>query len=205
MIEVSLYSITPGQKDSIAGRIVARNRFNKEGMAVSTLAFVKGFLKDNLDTIEPAIKNSDFNKLITGDVNWVTADFATINYILIEAGYMVIITNVADDEENPTNIPAGTVEWNFIDSNFIQHDYPTATKVIPGDGLEVNKILRDAVKASGLYDSTKFAGIKNPFNEILDGMDHSLNISKSIPSILVSRCYELLDKMGIKVFCAAAE
>ena len=47
MIEVNLYSIPAQEMNSMVGRCVARSRFDKEGMGVSVMEFVKGFLKNN--------------------------------------------------------------------------------------------------------------------------------------------------------------
>ena len=48
MIEVNLYSIPSQDINSMVGRCVARSRFDKEGMGVSVMEFVKGFLKNLL-------------------------------------------------------------------------------------------------------------------------------------------------------------
>lgn len=90
-----------------------------------------------------------------------TKDFSCINYWLAQVGYLVQIQNVADDEENAAGIPTGdVVEWNVIDYNFMQYDYPTATKIIPGEGLEIPAILRQIVEQSGLFDPNKLSGVK---------------------------------------------
>ena len=118
---------------------------------------------------------------------------------------MVQIQNVADDEENATGVPSGdVVEWNVIDRNFMQFDYPTATKIMPGD-KSIPEILRMIVDQSGLFDSNKFSGIKNPFTELLNNLDKIKSISGSINPTITSQIYNLLDKMGINVFCATSE
>ena len=58
MIEVNLFSVPSTDSSAMVGRCVARNRFNKDTMGVSVMEFVKGFLKENLDTLETAIGNS---------------------------------------------------------------------------------------------------------------------------------------------------
>lgn len=204
MIEVNLYSVPAQDINSMVGRCVARARFDKESMGVSIMEFVKGFLRDNLSNFESAVSNNDLVSLINSDTLLSVRDLACINYCLAQSGFTVQIQNVADDEENATGVSGETIEWNVIDYNFIQFDYPTATKIIPGD-KSIAEILRTIVSQSGLFDSAKFAGIKNPFTELLNNLDKIKNISGAINPAITSRIYDLLDKMGIKVFCATSE
>lgn len=207
MIEVNLYSIQPGDNHAMVGKCVARNRFDKEAMGVSIEEFVKGFLKNNLEKFEAGIGNSDLVELINStDVTFSRRDLACINYYLINAGYMLQVQNVTDDEENAVGVPNGDViEWNIIDNNFIQFDYPTATKIIPGDGLEIPAILRQIVERSGLFNPDKFSGLKNPFTELLINLDKVKTATGSINSSIVTKIYEYLDTLGYKVFCATSE
>lgn len=206
MIEVNLYSIPAQDINSMVGRCVARARFDKESMGVNIMEFVKGFLKDNLANFESSIGNAELISFINSDSLMSTKDLACVNYYLVQAGYKIQIQNVADDEENASGVPTGeVVEWNVIDYNFIQHDYPTATKIIPGDGMEIPAILRQIVSQSGLFDSSKFNGVKNPFTILLNNMDKVKNISGSVSPAITSQIYNLLDQMGFKVFCATSE
>ena len=205
MIEVNLYSIPAQDINSMVGRCVARARFDKEAMGVSIMEFVKGFLKENMSNFETAVGNKDFSALLNSDTLISTRDLSCINYCLSQSGFMVQIQNVADDEENATGVPSGEViEWNVIDRNFIQYDYPTATKIIPGD-KSVPEILRMIVEQSNLFDPNKFSGIKNPFTELLNNLDKIKKISGAVNPAITSKIYELLDKMGINVFCATSE
>lgn len=205
MIEVNLYSVPAQDINSMVGRCVARARFDKEGLGSSINEFVKGFLKDNISNFESAIGNNDLVALINSDTILSTRDIACINYCLAQAGFVIQIQNVADDEENATGVPSGEmIEWNVIDRNFIQYDYPTATKIIPGD-KSIPEILRTIVEQSGLFDSAKFTGIKNPFTELLTNLDKIKNISGSVNPSITSKIYNLLDQMGISVFCATSE
>lgn len=205
MIEVNLYSVPSQDINSPVGRCVARARFDKEGMGSSIPEFVKGFLKENLSNFESAVGNSELTSLLNSDTILSTRDISCINYALSQSGFMVQIQNVADDEENATGVPSGdVVEWNVIDRNFMQFDYPTATKIMPGD-KSIPEILRMIVDQSGLFDPNKFSGIKNPFTELLNNLDKIKSISGSINPTITSQIYNLLDKMGINVFCATSE
>ena len=205
MIEVNLYSVPTQDASSMVGRCVARARFDKEGMGISIMEFVKGFLKDNLSNFESAVGNNDLVSLINSDKLLSTRDLSCINYCLSLSGFIVQIQNVADDEDNATGVPSGEViEWNVIDRNFIQYDYPTATKIIPGD-KSIPEILRMIVDQSGLFDSAKFSGIKNPFTELLNNLDRIKNISGAVNPAITTQIYNLLDKMGISIFCATSE
>lgn len=204
MIEVNLYSVPAQDINSMVGRCVARARFDKESMGVSIMEFVKGFLRDNLSNFETAVGNADLVSLINSDTLLSVRDLACINYCLGQSGFMVQIQNVADDEENATGVSGETIEWNVIDRNFIQYDYPTATKIIPGD-KSIAEVLRMIVSQSGLFDSSKFAGIKNPFTDLLNNLDKIKSVSGAINPAITSRIYDLLDKMGINVFCATSE
>ncbi len=206
MIEVNLYSIPTQDVNSMVGRCVARSRFNKESMGVSIMEFVKGFLKNNLSNFESSLGNEELVSYINSSSIMSTKDFSSINYWLAQSGFMVQIQNVTDDEENSTGVPSGSVvEWNVIDYNFIQNDYPTATKIIPGEGMDIPNVLRQIVEQSGLFDQNKMSGVKNPFTVLLNSMDKIKNTTGSISPSITSQIYNLLDQMGIKVFCATSE
>jgi hypothetical protein len=206
MIEVNLYSIPAGDNTARVGKCLARNRFDREAMGVSVPEFVKGFLKDNLDKFETGIANPELNSLINSDGVLSRKDLACINYYLVRSGFMFQVQNVADDEDNATGVPSGDViEWNVIDNNFIQNDYPTATKIIPSVDQDIPSILHQIVEQSGLFDNDKFAGIKNPFTDLFTNIDRIKSVSGSINATLVSRVYETLDQVGFSVFCATSE
>ncbi len=119
---------------------------------------------------------------------------------------MFQVQNVADDEENPVGVPTGDIiEWNIIDENFIQNDYPTATKILPSADQDIITILKQVVNQGSVFSESKFAGIKNPFTDLFTNLDRIKNVSGSIDPGLISRIYEYLDQIGIKVFCATSE
>lgn len=206
MIEVNLYSIPAGDNTARVGKCLARNRFDREAMGVSVPEFVKGFLKDNLDKFETGVANPELNSLINSDGILSRKDLACINYYLVQTGFMFQVINVADDEENPNGVPSGDViEWNVIDNNFIQNDYPTATKIIPSVDQDIPVVLKQIVDESGLFDNDKFAGLKNPFTNLFTNIERIKNVSGSINATLVSRVYEALDQVGFSIFCATSE
>lgn len=205
MIEINLYSVPKEDVNARVGRCIARNRFDREAMGVSVEQFVKGFLKDNLDRFEAAFGNTELTNIINSDSTLSRKDLTSINYFLGQEGYRVQIQNVADDEENATGVPSGEViEWNVIDRNFVQFEYPTATKIIPGD-KDIIEVLEQIVNQSGLFNDDKFSGMRNPFTSLIDGLKRIKNISGSINGSIVSRIYEYLDQCGIEVFCATSE
>lgn len=203
MIEVNLYYLpSKDAVDASFGKLVDRRRFDKDTLGVSVMQFVKGFLKDNLSNFESALGGeSELVGLINNDVTITTRDFACINYYLVQAGFKVQIQNVTDDEENPDSVPDGTVEWNMIDYNFLQNDYPTAIKII-SQGIDVSSMLGEVIDKSGLFDAEKFSGIKNPFTILRANLEQAKKINGSIPFSVTTKIYSLLDQMGIKVFCA---
>lgn len=205
MIEVNLYSIPARDINATVGRCIDRTRFNKEAMGTSVMEFVKGFLKTNVQNFESSVQNGDIINFINGDQPMSTKDFACINYYLAKAGFLVQIQNVTDDEENPVNVPAGTIEWNIIDGNFIQNDYPTTIKIIPAEGSDISTVMKQIVEQSGLFDENKFGGIKNPIKELVNGIEKIKSVTGAIDPALTTRVYEILDQVGIKVFCATSE
>lgn len=205
MIEVNLYEIPAKNVGSTVGRCIDRSRFDKEALGTSVLDFVKGFLKTNLHNFDAALQNPDLVSLINEDGNLTAKDFACINYYLAKAGYMVQIQNVTDDEDNPTSVPAETIEWNIIDRNFLQFDYPTATKINQASGADIIAVLDQIIQESGLFDNSKFAGIKNPLKEIVETLKQIKNIKGSVESSPVTKAYEILDQLGITIFCAFSE
>ena len=133
-------------------------------------------------------------------------DLSCLNYYLSKAGYILKIFNVTDDETNATGVPSGeVVEWNVIDHNFLQYDYPTAIKIIPGEGLDIPSILKQVIDQSGLFDSDKFAGLKNPFTELMNALDSIKSITGDVNSGITTRIYALLDQLGIELMCIRGE
>lgn len=207
MIEVNLYSIPANEASARVGRCVARNRFDREAMGVSVEEFVKGFLKNNLNKFEGGIGSAELVELInSGNTSFSKKDLACVNHYLIGAGYKLQVINVTDDEENASGIPDGEViEWNIIDNNFIQNNYPTATKIIPGANMDIPEILKTVVQQSNIYNSDKFSGMKNPFTELLNNLDHIKKLTGDVNSNIVAKIYQLLDEVGIEIFCATSE
>jgi len=206
MIEVNLYAITPNDFNSRVGRCVARNRFDQEAMGIGVIEFAKGFLKENLDKFEGGIGNNDLEDLINSDTVLSRKDMSCINYFLGKLGYKLQIQNVADDEENATGVPSGEViEWNVIDNNFIQNDYPTATKLMPSSSTEIIGTLKMIVEQCGLFDASKFAGLKNPFTDLITNLERIKGVTGGNNGTIIAKIYELLDDCGITIFCATSE
>lgn len=206
MIEVNLYSVPTEDSNSMVGRCVARSRFDREAMSVSVMDFVKGFLRNNLTNFENSIGNEEIIEFINSDTVMSTKDFSCINYLLGKVGYKVQIQNVADDEDDAGGVPTGgIVEWNVIDRNFIQFDYPTATKIIPSPNEGIPQILRKVIEQSNLFDPNKFSGIRNPFTALLSNLDQIQKVSGTVSSTITTQIYSLLDQMGISIFCATSE
>ena len=204
MIEVSMYSIPADDFNSRVGRCIARNRFDRETIGTSIEDFCKGFLKDNLDRIEAKVGYGNISDIVNSSDALTRKDLSCINYYLNREGLKIQIQNVADDEENATTVPSGIVEWNIINRNFIQNDYPTTTKIIPSPDQDIIDVLNQVIENSDLFNE-KFTGMPNPFKELLDNLKRVKDISGSINSTLVSRVYELLDQLGFDVFCATSE
>jgi len=200
MIEVSLYIIPT--VDSTVGRLVSRSRYSKENMGVSVPNFVKGFLKDNLNEFSSALKNPELENLINSDTTMTMRDIACLNYYLQKVGFTLKIQNVTDDEENASDIPEGAVEWNIIDYNFIQNDYPTALKITPSESEDTIDILERVIKQSGLFDESKFSGVKNPFTPVMASLKSIRDTMGSVNAGLLTQVYTILDRAGVKVFCA---
>lgn len=206
MIEVNLLKIPAGEWTSTVGTCIARNRFDKESMGVTIEEFARGFLKENLDKFEGGIGNDDLVNLINSTGFFSRKDLVCTNYYLSKLGYQVQIFNVTDDEVDATGVPSGEiVEWNVIDRNFIQNDYPTAVKIIPGEGLDIPGVLHQVVDQSNLFDTDKFAGLKNPFTELLNALDSIKKTTGSVNSGITTRIYGLLDELGIKLLCVRSE
>ena len=206
MIEVNLFKIPAGEWTSTVGTCVARNRFDKEAMGITIEEFARGFLKENLDKFELGLGSAELTETINS-TNFISRkDLACLNYYLTKAGYMLKIFNVTDDEANATGVPSGeVVEWNIIDHNFLQYDYPTAIKIIPGDGLDIPGILDQVIEQTGLFDPDKFAGLKNPFTELINALKSIKSITGEVNSGITTRIYALLDQLGIELMCIRGE
>lgn len=207
MIEVNLFSISSADPtNAMTGRCIARSRFNKESMGVGIMEYVKDFIKDNLDTLQSAIGNADLVSIINSDQPMTTKDFYSILYYLGDLGYTVKIWNVAEDEVNALEVPTSNmVEWNVIDRSFMQYDYPTATKIIPGSENNIIETLTTIIDQSGLFDRDKFNGIKNPFTGLVNNLKQEKEITGNINEGICTRIYQLLNQLGIDIFCATSE
>lgn len=205
MIEVNLFSVPTADYDAYVGKCVARARVDIKSMGVSVLEFVKGFLRDNLDNLESALSNSSLVDLINSDSAMTNLDFASIGYLLRQIGYRVEIWNVADDEENPKSIGAGTLEYNVINRNFLQHDYPTVTKLVPSESQNLAEVAGMIVEQSGLFDESKFGGVKNPFTILINNLKDEEGKLGVINSSIITKVYSLLNEMGIGIYCATSE
>ena len=206
MIEVNLFKIPAGEWTSTVGTCVARNRFDKEAMGVTIEEFARGFLKENMDKFELGLGSAELNETINS-TNFISRkDLACLNYYLTKAGYMLKIFNVTDDEANATGVPSGeVVEWNIIDHNFLQYDYPTAIKIIPGDGLDIPGILDQVIEQTGLFDPDKFGGLKNPFTELINALKSIKSVTGEVNSGITTRIYALFDQLGIELMCIRGE
>ena len=206
MIEVSLYSVQGTDPSVMVGRCVARSRFDQETMGINVMEFSKGFLRNNLDTLESVTNSSELTSLLNSDRALTTRDFSSICYLLAQAGYKITIWNVADDEDNPSGVPDGdVVEWNIIDNNFVQNDYPTATKILPSESETIGDTVTKIVENSGLFDEEKFSGIKNPFKPLLLNLKQTAEVAGSVQGSSITQIYALLKQMGIDIFCALSE
>ena len=206
MIEISLIQIPADEWTSTVGKCVARNRFDKEAMGVTIEEFARGLLKENLEKFESGIGSAELVEMINSSGFFGRKDLACVNYYLSKVGYQVKIFNVTDDEVNATGVPTGeVVEWNVIDRNFLQYDYPTAIKIIPGEGLDVPGVLHQVIDQVGVFDSDKFAGLKNPFTDLLNAMDSIKSTTGGVNSGITTRIYGLLDQIGIDLLCLRSE
>ena len=164
MIEVTLISSTEGSR---VGRFVSRKRASLEQLGVNKNQFIQGFLRDNMDTIETALHNPDLVNLINSDTLLNNKDIASIKYTLSTVGYQILVTFTADDEVNSVTIPTGEVEYNIIDTTFIQNDLPVATKETSALGSSVVSVLNKISTSVGFYDESKFKGVNNPLVGLL--------------------------------------
>lgn len=203
MIEVSLYAVAENSDVNVSlGKCIDRTRFEKESMNTSVMEFVKGFLRTNLKDIEPALKNSSVAEYINSDSVMTTKDFASINYWLAKVGFLVKIWNVTDDEENPTGVTGETAEWNVVDNNFLQYDYPTAIKVVPGSSMDVVSVLEEVTKQTEIF---KVPGIKNPLDELMAALKTAKDQMGKIEPGIAGRIYDILGQVGIEIFLATGE
>jgi len=206
MIEISLIQIPADEWTSTVGTCIARNRFDKEAMGVTIEEFARGFLKENLEKFENGIGSAELTELINSSGFFGRKDLACVNYYLSKVGYQVKIFNVTDDEVDATGVPSGEiVEWNVIDRNFLQFDYPTAIKIIPGEGLDVPGVLHQVIDQIGVFDADKFAGLKNPFTDLLNAMDAIKSTTGGVNTGVTTRIYGLLDQVGIDLLCLRGE
>ena len=204
MIEVNFLSVPIEEPNSMVGNCIARSRFDKEKMGVGVNEFVKGFLENNLDKFEIRVANPDVTALISGEGILTRRALSCVNYLLQKSGFRFDVFNVADDEDNSVGVPSGIVEWNIIDGNFIQDDYPTATKILPSETDSIIETLKNVVNTTGVFGS-RFVGIRNPFTEIFRNLDTVKKTDGMISPGLTSKIYEILGSLGYRILCLSSE
>jgi hypothetical protein len=205
MIEVNLFSVSSSDPKSMVGRCVSRSRFKEESVGVGVMGFVKGFLKENLDQLQSAISNDDLVSFINGSTGMTLTDFQSINYHLGQAGYQVTIWSVTDDEENPLSVPEGTIEYNVINHNYLDNDFPTVTKKTLKESETIIDLVKSVVEQSGLFNEDKLSGVRNPFTILLNNLTHEKEVAGNINYSLITRVYQLLDQLGFNIYCATPE
>ena len=205
MIEVNLFSVPAADVDAKLGSCVARARVDIDALGSGVFDFVKGFIRDNLDNLEGSIGNSDLVQFINSDDLLTTVDFATLKYLLKKIGYLITVWNVADDEENSQGVGEGTIEYNIINHNFLQSDFPTTTKLIPEEGKNLADILKDVVDQSGLFNPEKFGGVKNPFTGLVNRLSQEKETMGNINATISTQIIHTLEQMGFEIFCATPE
>lgn len=205
MVEVTLYSIDTGSTTATVGKCIDRARLDKEAMGIGVMEFVKGFLKTNLHEFEHSLRNDDISEFINSNRPLRLRDLASINYFLAKVGFMIQIQNVADDEENALSVPSETIEWNVIDYNYMQYDYPTATKIIPADGSDIVSVLEKIIENLDFFDTEALGRVRNPLKDYLDKLKKIKEIKGSIEPGITTKIYEVLDSLGVKIFCATGE
>lgn len=203
MVEVTLVSVA--NKFSTFGRFVARKRANLEQLGISTNEFIKGFLKDNMGDLETVLNNADITEFIKSDSFMNNKDFQSINYMLGEVGYRVLVNFVADDEVNALAVPSGVTEYNVIDESFIQSDLPTVTKINRAPGDSIASVLASIVSQSGLFNQNTIPGIKNPLSILINNLKSEEAERGSISTTISGQLYLDLEYMGIKVFTILGE
>lgn len=202
MIEVTLISSTEGSR---VGRFVSRKRASLEQLGVNKNQFIQGFLRDNMDTIETALHNPDLVNLINSDTLLNNKDIASIKYTLSTVGYQILVTFTADDEVNSVTIPTGEVEYNIIDTTFIQNDLPVATKETSALGSSVVSVLNKISTSVGFYDESKFKGVNNPLVSLLSQAADDEKITGAPGAVIVNRIYTVLEQLGINIYAIIGE
>lgn len=202
MIEVTLISSTEGSR---VGRFVSRRRASLEQLGVNKNQFIQGFLRDNMDTIETAIHNPDLVNLINSDTLLNNKDIASIKYTLSTVGYQILITFAADDEVNNVSIPTSEVEYNIVDTTFIQDDMPVVTKETAPLGSSIVPVLNKIVDSLGFYSDDKFKGINNPLVGLLNQAKDDEKTMGTPSAAVVNRVYTILEQLGINIYAIIGE
>ena len=202
MIEVTLISATEGSR---VGRFVSRRRASLEQLGVNKNQFIQGFLRDNMDTIETAIHNPDLVNLINNDSLLNNKDIASIKYSLSTVGYQMLVTFTADDEVNSVTVPTGEVEYNIIDSTFIQDDMPVSTKETASLGSSVVPTIKSAINNLGFYSEDKFKGVNNPLLGLIKQAEDDEKTTGAPSSAIINRIYMILEQLGIQIYAIIGE
>jgi hypothetical protein len=202
MIEVTLISATEGSR---VGRFVSRRRASLEQLGVNKNQFIQGFLRDNMDTIETAIHNPDLVNLINNDSLLNNKDIASIKYSLSTVGYHMLVTFTADDEVNSVTVPTGEVEYNIIDSTFIQDDMPVSTKETASLGSSIVPTIKSAINNLGFYSEDKFKGVNNPLLGLIKQAEDDEKTTGAPSSTIINRIYMILEQLGIQIYAIIGE
>jgi hypothetical protein len=155
--------------------------------------------------LETVLNNADITEFIKSDSFMNNKDFQSINYMLGEVGYRVLVNFVADDEVNALAVPSGVTEYNVIDESFIQNDLPTVTKINRNPGDSISEVLDSVVTQSGLFSPNTIPGVKNPLTILINNLKSEEKERGTISTTISGQLYLDLEYMGIKIFIILGE
>lgn len=185
--------------------IVARERAVVENGEQIMSQIIK-VLSDNIEVLDSAIADKGLVAQI-GALKMMTVDeFVSLRYRLAAtSGLDILVFGVSEQEVNANEIPAGTLEYNVIDTNWNLLDWVCLGTKIPVSENDY-KLTDIYEKMAGMYDLFKgdlFSYYADPLTqqiEVLKGIEAAVGSTPTSITTYINSVFEYCGKKLIVIY-----
>lgn len=185
--------------------IVARERAVVENGEQIMSQIIK-VLSDNIEVLDSAIADKGLVAQI-GALKMMTVDeFVSLRYRLAAtSGLDILVFGVSEQEVNSNEIPAGTLEYNVIDTNWNLLDWVCLGTKIPVSENDY-KLTDIYEKMAGMYDLFKgdlFSDYADPLTqqiEVLKGIEAAVGSTPTSITTYINSVFEYCGKKLIVIY-----
>lgn len=194
-LEINLVKIN-GIHDKVA-TLLSRTRVNVAGDS-EVMKALTDFIASNINVFDSAISDRGFVSNLEGLDNLTNEQLYGIKYAMAQSGIDLIFYAVSDNEDNPSEIPDGLMEYIAINNI---HATSTITKfatkfIISESDIRVSQIYKTMNELYGNFDSDALIGRVNPISEQLDYLSQDENYVGVTPLSITNYLNSVFDYLG---------